>query len=57
MSDKKITEVTDKEEIVSLKENKEIKKDRNKEAARKKKQKKIALENIDLGTKPINISL
>ena len=57
MSDKKLAEVTDKEEIVSLKENKEIKKDRGKEAARKKKSKKIALENIDLGTKPINISL
>ena len=50
-------EVTDKEENVSLKDNIEIKKDKSKENARKKKGKKIALENIDLGTKPINISL
>ena len=50
-------EVTDKEESVSLKDNIEIKKDKSKENARKKKGKKIALENIDLGTKPINISL
>ena len=48
-------EVTDKEESISLKDNKEIRKDTSKEA-RKKRAKKIALENIDLGTKPINIS-
>ena len=52
MNDKKMeTEVNDKEESISLKDNKETKK------AKKKKSKKIALENIDLGTKPINISL
>ena len=50
-------EVTDKEKNASLKYIIEIKKDKSKENARKKKGKKIALENIDLGTKPINISL
>ena len=54
---KQEVEVTDKEESVSLKDNKEIKKDNNKENTKKKREKKIALENIDLGTKPINISL
>ena len=43
----------DKEEIVSLKENenKEIK-----EGGKKKKSKKISLQKLKLGTKPINIS-
>ena len=55
MSDRKIeAEVNDKEESISLKDNKEIKKGN---AKKKKSTKKIALENIDLGTKPINISL
>ena len=55
MNEKKIeAEVNDKEESVSLKDNKETKKGNVK---KKKSTKKIALENIDLGTKPINISL
>ena len=41
-------EGTDKEESISLKDNKEV--------ARKKKLKQIALQKINLGTKPINIS-
>ena len=54
MDERKIeAEVNDKEESVSLKDNKDTKKVN----AKKKKSKKIALENIDLGTKPINISL
>ena len=55
MNENKIeAEVNDKEESVSLKDNKETKKGNVK---KKKSTKKIALENIDLGTKPINISL
>ena len=46
-------EINYKEESISLKDGK---KDVSKESSRKKKSKKIALENIDLGTKPINIS-
>ena len=46
-------EINYKEESISLKDGK---KDVSKESSKKKKSKKIALENIDLGTKPINIS-
>ena len=42
----------DKEESISLKENNEI----TKEKKKKKKSKKISLEKVNLGTKPINIS-
>ena len=50
-------EGTDKEESVSLKGNREVKNDAKEIARKKRAAKKIALENIDLGTKPINISL
>ena len=55
---KKKAEELDKEEKISLKENKESKTKKNqmKELAKKKKLKKITLDNIDLGTNPINIS-
>ena len=42
----------DKEESVALKDNKEV----TKEGTKKKKSKKISLEKLKLGTKPINIS-
>ena len=48
MDDNKKNDVNDKEESISLKD--------NKETTKKKKAKQIILENIDLGTTPINIS-
>ena len=50
---KKEVVAPDKEERISLKDNKEI----SKEANKKKKSKKISLQKLNLGTKPINISL
>ena len=50
---KKEVVAPDKEESISLKDNKEI----SKEANKKKKPKKISLQTLNLGTKPINISL
>ena len=50
---KKEVVAPDKEESISLKDNKEISKEINK----KKKSKKISLQKLNLGTKPINISL
>ena len=53
---KKENVVVDKEEIISLKENEN--KDLTKEGkTKKKKSKKISLQKLKLGTKPINISL
>ena len=53
---KKENVVADKEEIISLKENEN--KDLIKEGkTKKKKSKKISLQKLKLGTKPINISL
>ena len=53
---KKENVVPDKEEIISLKENEN--KDLTKEGkTKKKKSKKISLQELKLGTKPINISL
>ena len=53
---KKESVVVDKEEIISLKENEN--KDLTKEGkTKKKKSKKISLQKLKLGTKPINISL
>ena len=49
MDDNKKNDTNDKEESISLK-------DDNKEISKKKKAKQIILENIDLGTTPINIS-
>ena len=49
MDDNKKNDTNDKEESISLK-------DDNKETSKKKKAKQIILENIDLGTTPINIS-
>ena len=48
MDDSKKNDTNDKEESISLKD--------NKETSKKKKAKQIILENIDLGTTPINIS-
>ena len=50
---KKEVVAPDKEESISLKDNKEI----SKETTKKKKSKKISLQKLNLGTKPINISL
>ena len=50
---KKESEVVYKEESVALKENNETP---NKEKKKKKKSKKISLEKLNLGKKPINIS-
>ena len=49
MDENKKNDTNDKEESISLK-------DDNKEISKKKKAKQIILENIDLGTTPINIS-
>ena len=49
---KEVVIAPDKEESVSLKDNKEI----IKEGGKKKKSKKISLQNLNLHTKPINIS-
>ena len=53
---KQEVEVIDKEESISLKTNKEEKNDTKEISMKKRAAKKIALESIDLGTKPINIS-
>ncbi len=53
---KQEVEVIDKEESISLKTNKEVKNDTKEISMKKRAAKKIALESIDLGTKPINIS-